>query len=223
MQPASIMGACAVRISRLTADGTPDFSNPTGTVLLCGGINQFQHDYDKQTGADIYEEDACGNPVVVRKRPDKTKRATFSLTLARSHYIIDEILGVADAVTDAGQVVGRAITVAQGCGTGVQGNGVVIELWSEQWDCDVAADPPYMRTVLPMAFLTPKGFTRQNGVALPVYEGFSQPNANFGDGPWGDLDVLSPNENWALADVDDDTVPTCPDVFDYLAMPAGAS
>lgn len=225
----SIIGACAVRISRLTSDGTPDYDNANGSVLLVGGISSFEHDFDIEEGDDLVEKDACGNLVVVRKYPDRVKRATFTLTLAKKDYRIDEILGVAQLVEDAGDPVGMAVQAAAGCEPGSQGNGVVIELWSEQFDCaDFVADAPYQRAVLPRAFLVPAGFSRESGVALPVFNGFAQPNGNFDDGPWGDLDVMAASgiDNWVYAELDDDDVAggvSMPDPFDYLPLPSSAS
>jgi hypothetical protein len=220
----SIIGVHAVRIARLDADGSPDYGNPVGAFVLCGGISTFQHDYEKDTGTDLYVKDAAGNACIVRKKQDKVKRATFTLTLCRSDYRIDEILGLADAVMDGSDVVGRTMNAAEGCGAGSGFNGVSIELWSEQWDCDVPLDgAPYMRTILPRCYLSPSGFTRQDGESLPVYEGYSQANANFDDGPMGDLDLLSGTSGWVLADIDDTVLPTCPSPIGYVNIPGSAS
>lgn len=225
MGPSSIIGANAVRISRLDADGTPDFDNPIGAFALCGGISTFEHDYEIEEGADIFTEDAGGNACVIRKRQDRVKRVTFTLTMCKSDYRLDEILGVATSVieTPGLNVVGRVVHAAQGCGTVDAGNGVAIELWSEQWDCDVAAAAPYMRSVIPRAYLRPAGYTRENGVALPQYVGFGISNNNFGDGPFGDLDLLTGETGWVYAELDDDALPTCPDPIGYIPTPSSAS
>lgn len=222
--PSSIIGVQAIRIARLTEDGTPDYDNPVGGFMLCGGVSTFQHDYVKQDGADIYVEDAAGNACIVRKKPDKVKRVSFTLTLCRSDYRIDEIFGLADAVMDGEDVVGRLVNASEGCSGVTTFFGVSLELWSEQWDCDVPLDgAPYMRTVLPRCYLSPTGFTRQNGESLPVYEGYATPNANFDDGPFGDLDLLSGTSGWVLADIDDTVVPPCPTPLGYINIPGSAS
>lgn len=154
------MGACALRISRLRADGTPDYQNPNGAFVLCGGISTFEHDFEIQKGQDIYREDACGNPCVVRKYPDKVKRTTFTLTLCKDDYRLAEILGTATAISSGGAVVGKAVLAASGCDTPSTPHGVALELWSEQWDCSAPAATPYVRAVLGRAYLTPSGFTR---------------------------------------------------------------
>ena len=42
--PSSIIGANAVRVAKLVANGTPDFNNTLGGFVMCGGISTFQHD-----------------------------------------------------------------------------------------------------------------------------------------------------------------------------------
>ena len=224
--PSSIIGVNAIRAARLDQDGTPDFDNPTGGFMLCGGVSTFQHDFEKQDGADMYVEDARGEPCVIRKKPDKIKRVSFTLTVCRDDYRFSELLCNPQIATvlDGSNVVGRAYKVAQGCGSAVNYYGVSLELWSEQWDCDVELDgAPYMRTVLPRCYITPSGYTRENGVSLPVYTGFSVPNANFGDGPFGDLDLLSGVTGWAMIDIDNDVVPSCPTPVGYINVPGTAS
>lgn len=221
--PASLLSVLAVRVARLDADGTPDFDNPEGGFMLCGGISTFQFDFEKETGADIFEKDASGAACVIRKRQDLVKRVTFTLTLCKDDYRLSEILGVSTVVTDGDEIVGRVYHTGAGCTNPDVNSGCTIELWHERWDCDVPADTPYMRTILPRAFLTPTGWTFQDGVSLPVYEGYSVPNNNFGDGPFGDLDILSSEEGWPMIHLNNDVVPDCPSPIGYINVPGSAS
>ena len=226
MGTGSIIGVNAIRAARLDADGTPDFNNPVGGFMLCGGVSTFAHDFDVQEGVEMYVEDAAGNPCVNRKKPSKIKRVTFTLTVCRDDYRLTELLcgPQVTTVVDGSNIVGRAYNVVAGCGEAADFNGVSLELWSEQWDCDDAlADAPYMRTILPKCQIVPGGYTRENGVSLPVYNGVSQPNDNFGDGPFGDLDVLSGVSGWAMIDLDNDVVPSCPSPLGYINIPGTAS
>lgn len=223
--PSSIIGAQAVRVSRLTADGTPDFGNAIGAFMLCGGISTFQHSFEVDQGADIFQKDAAGNACVIRKRPDQVKRASFTLTMCKDDYRLSEILGVAQSViqTPGLNVVGRTFHAAAGC-SAVAPNGVSIELWSEQWDCDSPlSGAPYMKAILPRAFLTPAGFTRQDGVSLPVYNGYATPNNNWGDGPFGDSDLLVGRTGWIFAELDALALPTCASPVAYLPTPSSTS
>lgn len=223
--PGSIIGVSVVRIARLTANGTPDFNNPLGGFTICGGISTFEHDFDVESGTDIYEQDAAGNSCVVRKRPDKVKRATFKLTLCRSDPRISEILGISSAVTAGQVVIGHAVKTSIGCGAqaGVVPNGVSIELWSDQWDCDAPHATPYVRAMMPRCYLTPKGYKRENGVSLPEFDGFSTANNNWGDGPFGDADNMVGQTGWCYAEMDDYQVPTCNVPLTYVNIPGAAS
>lgn len=222
--PSSIIGAVQVRAAKLVANGTPDFANPNGGFMFCGGISAFEHDFEIEEGASIFEEDAGGRACVVRKRFDRVTRATFKLTMCRQDYRFDEILGVATLVTSGGNPVGRVFKANTGCGTQTTPNPVSLELWSEQWDCDTAlSGAPYMRSILPGCYLTPAGYERKNGVSLPVYNGFSVTNNNFGDGPFGDLDVLVGQTNWVYGEVDDVALPPCSAPLAYVNIPGSAS
>jgi hypothetical protein len=222
--PASIIGVQAFRVAKLTSNGTPDFNNPLGGFMMCGGTSTFEHDFEVEDGADIFEEDAAGNACVVRKKFDRTKRATFTLTVCRNDYRLNEVFGIGANVTLGQTVVGSVTKTNAGCAGAATPNGVSLELWSEQWDCDVPlVNQPYQRVVLPRCYLTPSGFTRENGVSMPVYKGFSIANNNWGDGPFGDADVLTGQTSWCYAEIDDVAVPPCPSPVSYINIPGSAS
>lgn len=224
--PSSIIGVNAIRIARLTSNGTPDYNNTLGGFILCGGISTFEHDFEIEDGADMFEEDAAGNACVVRKKFDRTKRATFTLTMCRSDYRLNEILGLSTSVVIGQAVVGHAVKTSTGCGTTTTPNGVSLELWSEQWDCDVPlANQPYQRTILPRCYLSPAGFTRENGVSLPVFNGFSVANNNWGDGPFGDAEPMTGITGWCYAEMDDVALPgqCLQGTYGYINIPGSAS
>lgn len=220
--PFQEIGAIAVRLTKCGPTGAPLFNNARGAFALCHGLSSFQFDHDIQDGQELYEEDGNGDPCVVRKRPSRVKRTTWTLTLCTRDHRVDEIMGVADAVGPAPAPTGKVVNVAQGCGGVADPDGFIIELWSERWDCNAADDDPYLRSILGRNYAVPSGYTKENGVAKPVYKGFSVPNPNFGDGPFGDLDELVGFADWSYAEVDDDALPTCPDSA-YLPTPSGAS
>jgi len=218
--PSTIIGASAVRVTRCRTDGTPDYGNAVGSFLLCGGISKFEHEFTIEEGKDLYTEDAAGYACVNFKRQNRVKHMTFTLTMCRSDYRLDEIMGVATLLQEGGNVnKGRTITATAACGA-VQKNGVVIELWSEQIDCDVPmVGAPYMRTVVHRAYPVPKGFTRENGVAMPVYTGFGVVNDNLDDGPFGDLPGLIGVRHGLVTDYDDTALPVCTTPLAYVPIP----
>lgn len=219
------MSVLAVRASQLVPGGAPDFDNAEGALVLCDGISTFEFAHEIYEGEEFTEVDAGGKLCVSRKRDNAVKYTTFTLTLCSRSHAFDDLVGVAEAVRDDDDdIVGKIVNVAIGCSGAPVSNGVALELWSERWDCNAQADPnPFLRSVLPLSKLTPVGFTKENGVAKPVYQGFSLANPNFGDGPFGDLDDVVDEHDWCYGEFDDDALPTCPDPFDYVAIPAAAS
>lgn len=218
----SQFGACAVRLSRQAADGTPAYGNTSGALCIAGGVNKFSHGFEIESGDEIVEKDACGNPVVVFKLDDKTKWATFELTLAKSDDRLPELLGLGQLLGPTNAPVGHTIDAAGGCDPALQSS-ITLELWRQRKDCQTAMDPPLKRVVLPGCKLTPQGFDSDASVALPVYSGICQVNGKFGNGPWSDLDELVGKENWVYAEVVDDVFCTQPKPFTYTPIPAHTS
>lgn len=220
----SIIGVLAVRASRLDTDGTPDFGNSAGAFVLCGGVSTFEHGFETEAGSSIFQRDAAGNPCVNRKRVDDVKYTTFTLTLCRKDPRFDELVleDQATLLTDLSDYpVGSGVRASASCGSVSTRNGVLIELWSDLQDCDLPASPnPYSRAVLPRAYLTPQGFTREDGVSLPVYSGFATANANIGNGPFDDFDLTEDVDDLIYFDFGDDELPDCPSPLDYVALPS---
>lgn len=223
----STIGANAVRISRLRSNGKPDWGNAVGAFLVRGGISTFEHDFEIEAGSSIFQRDAAGNACVNRKRTDDVKYTTFTLTMCRKDPRLDEIIlhGGATLLTDAGGYpMGSGILASASCAEQATPSGVCIELWSEMWDCDVPkADFPYSRAVLPRAYLTPAGFTREDGVSLPVYNGFATANPEIDNGPNDDFDVVGDLTNLIYFDFYDDSLPAAVTPLDYVALPGNPS
>lgn len=219
----SVIGVNALRVGRTRSDGTPDYFNHTGGFVMCGGVSKLEFDFETESGSSIFARDAAGNACVNRRRPDDVKWTTFTLTLCRDDPRLAEILGggTTDVLTDdAGTVVGKGIRPAAGC-TGVSGReAVVLEVWSELQDCDQPSEPyPYRRTVFPLCTLTPKGFTMEDGLSLPVYEGYSQSNPNIGNGPFNDFFLTDDVGDYCYFDFGDDALPLCPLPIGYVPLP----
>lgn len=226
MDPSSEIGVVAVRVSRLDADGTPDFNNAIGAFMLCGGLSSFEYDFDNDEGEDVFVKDAGGLACVNFKRQDIMKRVTFTLTLCRSDVRLEEILLGANAeiLTELGDPAGIVYKAASACGTPIVNNGVAIELWSERIDCNAPdADFPYARYVMPRAYLTPAAGTLDESVREHQYVGYGVVNNNFDDGPFGDLDQLVGVTNWPIGKVFDTAVPTCPVPIGYIPTPSPVS
>lgn len=216
MAPVADMSVCALRISRTTGpEGIPAYQQPNSYLAFCSGIISVEHDPQIEEGEEFNEVDGCGTLYVVRKRQDSIKRVDFTITMGRSDPRINEILGIGELIEDGGEPVGWGMTLAAGCGDTDPPNPVIIEWWSERWDCDVFGDPPYKRHILPLAFANPQGYTNENGVATIPFGGFGQANSNFDNGPFNDLDFLQ-DVPFGYIEIEDTALPTCPDGYGTL-------
>lgn len=212
-------GICALRISRAEADGTPDFGNTEGAIVLCGGIISMQTSPQTQDGAEFNESDGCGQSYVSFKDPDYTTRVDFTLEIGRFDWPVQEIMGVGDALLESDDVVGVALELAAGCDTGTAKTPVIIEFWTQRLDCSALGVPAYVHHVLPNAYATPQDQTHEAAPGTVTFAGFSTGNSNFGDGPFHDFDFgLTGSHGYAAAETN--SIPTCSDPFDYIALTA---
>ncbi len=218
------IGACAWRISREVANGTPDFNNAKGSLCVSGGITKVTHGFEVEAGQKIFMRDSCGNPMVNVVQNDIEKWVNGEITLCKDDYRIWEILGLTSNIVQAGgNVIGRAHQMAAACGVTAR-NPVSLELWVPQYDCDqLDSTYPYQRWIFTKAIFTSQGFDLDASPGLPKFLFKAFNNANFGDGPFGDLDTLVTNAitDHALVVLDDTAIPTCSN--DYLATPSSAS
>lgn len=219
--PYSLNGLCAIRVTRLLADGTPDFDQAKGSFMLCEGVQRFVYDFATQAGKVTTDEDACGTIIVNRKREDQVLRVTWTLTLLKSDYRFDDVTGAAEVLLDGGDIAGSIVNAAAGCVRTTKPR-FCMELWSERIECSDLGDPPYRLNVMGSCKVNPKGHTKEDATAAITYEGVGEVNVNFGDGPWGTYPTLVGETNWVWADFDTDSIPTCPDPLDYIATPVAS-
>lgn len=221
MSRSTEIGAAAWRISRELADGTPDYLNPKGAFAVCGGITKFTHDFEIEKGVEIFLRDSVGTGCVNIVRDSQEKWVNGEVTLCKDDYRIWEILGLAHLFTGN---VGRGHTMAAGCLPPARAR-VALELWVEQYDCtDLVIGAPYKRHTFTKAVFEPQGYDVSENPSLPVFKFRAFNNANFTDGPFGDLDILVTDSFVGAMTITDDTaIPVCPTPLDYIALPASAS
>lgn len=226
--PYTSMSVCALRFSRLTSDGTPDYNNSSG-AWCATSVGQVQVTPDIVTGPDIAVLDACNQLAVVRKYDDKIRRVNVVIELIARDPRLIELVTELPAITDFGQTIGYIGQLDVSCGGSTPRNGVAVEVWSENWQCtDLYSDWPYERLILPKAFLHLGAETKQAGEVRLRFEGFAQANSNIGDGPAQDLPAdLAAASNWAWSVFFDDDLPDCGPAEggaqSYIAMSALSS
>lgn len=219
------LGICAVRISRLNADGSVVAlaGASTGAVSVRGNIAQLDWKGVYVTGDDIAELDGCGNLAVVRKYQDKLKRFDVTLNFLVQSHELREISYDATLLSDGGNVDGHADLIATACGTGVaQKHGVCVEAWAENWKCN-QPDPvyPYQRIVFSRCFFNPSDGTLKRGANPFIITGYTQANDNILNGPFNDFPAsLSSLTSWTRAAFEDTALPTASVDCGYATTPS---
>lgn len=217
----SPMSICALRLTRLNSNGSPVGGNTAGAVSLVGGVGSLKWTSVFVTGDDIAEPDGCGGLAVVRKYPDRLKRQDLELDFLVKSYELQELAYDAQLITHAATVVGAADIVDTACGAGTTHNGVIVEAWGENWECNQTDGTyPYHRRVFARAFFTPSDGTMQRGANHLILKGFAQPNSNFGNGPFNDLADLQNISNWVGATIEDTALPTASVDCGYVTTPS---
>lgn len=215
----SKIGARAVRVSRLIADGTPDYENPEGALCMLGGLSTLEYSWEVEDPEEIFERDAGGDPCVNFRGDPTVKFVSGTLTFCKDDDRLHEILG-GELLTVLGEPAGYGVRPAEGCAPSVRPQ-VAVELWRPNINCDqLDPDEPYKRFVLTRAKFRPAAETIENALSTPAFdfEGFG--NQNIAEGPFSDITVDEDLAGLALFQVGGETaLPVCPDPFDYEPLP----
>jgi hypothetical protein len=111
--------------------------------------------------------------------------------------------------------VGTVIKAQAGCGAQTAQLGCVIEAWVESILCgDANPTTPYIKFTFPKCFMHNAGGTLQLGLNKQRFEGFVQSNNNYGNGPFGDDDLLNKSTypdllGWVVGIQDAAALPSC--------------
>lgn len=130
---AASLQACALRVSRLAADGT----TPAGAtnMIVTGSLIKLEVKANLESGDDIVVKNACGGIYAAYKSGDVLKRYDLTLTMPSPDVELDEMLTAGSLVTSGGQSVGWSSPAVGGA----PGNGVCLEVWAKAW---VGGGPP---------------------------------------------------------------------------------
>jgi hypothetical protein len=216
------LSICALRITRLQANGTPAQASATGAVAFVGGIGELKWKADIVAGEKIREVDGCGGLAVVKRYPDRLAAYDLDIDMMVQSYELREIAYDAQLVTVGGSTRGAAEVINTACGSAVAKNGVIVEAWGENWVCDQPdASYPYVRRVFARAFLNPSDGDMKRGNNHLMLSGFTQPNVNANDGPFNDWPTsLMSISDWITAGFDDTALPTAEAHCGYVSTPS---
>lgn len=194
----------ALRVTRLSADGSPEVGSACDAILTGGFINlTFTPAYS--TGDEIEVKNAAGEVCVYFKMPDTLKNVAVKLELCDPDPALTEMLVGGDVLTAsygtslAPPQTQAGDTAAVGYAAesiGVQGSpyGVAIEVWAQAVvNGKAASQQPYWHYVFPyQTFALDGDRVVENGALATVFSGVGGGNAAFGTGPNLDTSGVTP-------------------------------
>lgn len=179
---------CAIRFSRLEANGVPDPG--ANNLLVSTDLVQIAYTFETEAGQRTTQRNGCGGICFTRETPDKVLGSNLTIDVCATDPEMVEIIGAGDLLVDTGESIGWA---AKGTES-PQGPGVGVETWSLAWDGDeqmihpLTGQAAYLRRVWPRLRFAPSGNpTQAEGLAIQQFVGKGVANTNFYDGPANDI------------------------------------
>ena len=185
----------ALRVTRLSADGSPAVGSSCDAVMTGGFIN-VTFTPASSTGDEIEVKNAAGEVCVYFKMPDTLKNVAVKLELCDPDPVVTEMLVGGDVLTDTfgGSLAPPSTQAGQTAAVGyaaesigVQGSpyGVAIEVWAQAVvNGKAAPQQPYWHYVFPyQQFALDGDRVVENGALATVFTGVGGGNAAFGTGP----------------------------------------
>lgn len=216
------IGICAVRFSRLNANGSVASGNSIGAISLNGKIGSLKWTGQFATVPEIADLDGCGNLAVVRPPKNLLKRFDVEVDLLVGSHEIHELVTDAALITSGANVIGHADLINTACGTPTTKNGVCVEAWAQNYLCN-QTDPtfPYARIVFSRVFFDPSDGQLQSGTNHLVLKGFTQANDQILNGPFNDFPAnLTSLTSWTRSAFEDTALPTPSTDCGYILTPS---
>lgn len=177
------LNAVALRVARLAADGT----TPAGAsnMYVTNGLVRvtFALDYDEIP--EVLKRDGQGRVCLYEPATKAIKGCTLSSVEVCDPDDIEltELLSGGVLLEDEDEdTVGYA---APGVGDTLQANGISLEVWTRRKGTDQSAFP-YAKHLFPKVRLTPKERSIEQEAQNADFEGYSEENPGFGNGPAND-------------------------------------
>lgn len=179
---AGAVQVCAMRVAELDPTGVP---NPgTGHLYVSSALVQIESTPVYTEGAEMEQQNGCGDVCVTHKDCPKLKRYDLAMTICTPDPELVSMLAGGVLLTDGGLSRGWA---APQVGAGGCPNGVSVEAWAKAIvDGAIDATFPYWRFVWPRTKWTLGPTVLQNGIYAPTLTGTGEENPNWFDGPAND-------------------------------------
>lgn len=179
---------CAIRVTRLDADGTsaagPNNSYVTNRITEIGVTTELREGTEQEL------LDGCGCPIVSFREDDAFKRWTLSVSVGALEFGLLEMMLGTDLILDSSTIpvpIGMQFVTPGDCG--VERPLVGIEGWSRAIAYDISdPDLPYFHWVWPGVKFAPApgDMTLGADVGATALAGTGVQNENFGD-PYNEL------------------------------------
>src|SRR5512134_2389289 len=164
--------ACRIRVAKLNADGSAMVGATNGYVSDALVSVQFSPEY--QDGAEITQDNACGDRVIDYKAPDVFRWGNITIQLATPDPYLTQFLSGGSTIVGAGADLGSFGFAAPDLGT-LTDNPISMELWVKRPDKvtgGLDATRPYARWAYPLIKNLRIGdHTHENGALLPQFTG----------------------------------------------------
>lgn len=181
---AGSLQVCASRYARLDVDGTP-LAGPDN-MIITRDFSTLSYSFVMSEGEDFEQKNACGDIAVAYKEQDRIKRVNLGVTHIKPSPEVHQFLFGGELIYDTpgGDVIGY---VPPGTGENPNPNGVSAEYWTKAVvDGAQAADLPWWWWPFPRTKWVPADRSMGNEVHTMPFNGFTEQNPNWGDGPAND-------------------------------------
>lgn len=174
---------CRVRVTMVDANGNVD--GTTNNNYVTDAVTEVTLSPNIETGDTVTQKNGCGCKIIGYKVNDVFNFFEFSFTDAALEPAMIAMMTGANTIENGADVVGMAFQGALGCSDVPPA--VALEFWTQHF---VGGGPdatyPWVHWVFPYTLWSLGDNTFAEGVGLPVLNGFSRTNHNWGDGPYGD-------------------------------------
>jgi len=181
----AVINLCAVRVTRLDALGNPT-AGPNNVYVTNKPLS-IAVTPEIEAGRDLTLVGGCDCIVATYRGPDKLKRFTFEVDLAKIEPGLMEMMIGASVILSGTSTdpIGLWYPTQISCDDPVQPN-VALEGWQYLWEDDhQASDFPYVHWVWPSTYWQIGQHTLSNDFLQPRLNGFSRGNPNWGN-PYND-------------------------------------
>lgn len=194
------IGVCLARITRVDENGNVIAGENS---YVTDSISEATIAVNKETGNTVNVRNGCGCKIASKKFPDTFNWFDISVTFTQMEPVLEGFLLGAATIDDGADTVGIAYPSTIACDE--QNPAVALEFWTQNIvGTGLDATYPYFHWVFPSIIFSPGDATLGEENALRVFDGSTQTNGNWGDGPYGDGPPdgqdISEGAWWATAD-----------------------